>query len=85
MRVKEESLMTRKRLSSSSKPVTGVQLAAGPGPSPQFMSVSEVAEFLRMSKVSIRRYLGMGKLKKFKVGSRTLIRRDDVLALVREG
>lgn len=50
----------------------------------QFVSVAEAADLLRISKVSIRRYLGMRKLKKFKVGSRTLIRRDDVLALVRE-
>jgi excisionase family DNA binding protein len=49
-----------------------------------FLSVSQAAELLTVSKVSIRRYLGMGKLKKFKVGARTLIRRDDVLNLVRE-
>jgi excisionase family DNA binding protein len=53
-------------------------------PQSQFVSVAEAADLLRISKVSIRRYLGMGKLKKFKVGSRTLIRREDVLALVRE-
>jgi excisionase family DNA binding protein len=54
-------------------------------PETQFVSVAEAAELIRISKVSIRRYLGQGKLKKFKVGSRTLIRREDVLALVREG
>jgi len=53
-------------------------------PGPQYLSVAEAADLLRISKVSIRRYLGMGKLKKFKVGARTLIRREDVLALVRE-
>lgn len=50
-----------------------------------FLSVSEAAQLLTISRVSIRRYLGMGKLKKYKVGARTLLRRDDVLALVREG
>ena len=50
-----------------------------------FVSVAEAADLLRMGKSSIRRFLGMGKIKKYKVGARTLIRRDDVLALVREG
>jgi excisionase family DNA binding protein len=60
-------------------PQTQKSITEGP-----FLSVSQAAELLTVSKVSIRRYLGMGKLKKFKVGARTLIRRDDVLALVRE-
>lgn len=50
----------------------------------QFVSVQEAAELLRVSQVSIRRYLGQGKLKRFKVGSRTLLRHDQVMALVRE-
>jgi excisionase family DNA binding protein len=50
----------------------------------QFMSIAEAAELLRVSQVSIRRYLGQGKLKRFKVGSRTLLRHSDVMALVRE-
>jgi excisionase family DNA binding protein len=53
-----------------------------PGP---FLSVREGADLLRLGKQSIHRYIRSGKLKKFKVGSRTLVRRDDVLALVREG
>jgi excisionase family DNA binding protein len=51
---------------------------------PQFVSVAEAAQLLRMSAVSIRRYLGQGKLKRYKVGARTLLRHDHVMALVRE-
>lgn len=49
-----------------------------------FLSVKEAADMLKLSQVSIRRYLGQGKLKRFKVGARTLIRQDDVIALVHE-
>ena len=50
----------------------------------QFLSIQEAAELLRVSQVSIRRYLGQGRLKRFKVGARTLLRHDDVMSLVRE-
>jgi excisionase family DNA binding protein len=49
-----------------------------------FISVKAAAELLSVSQVSIRRYLGQGQLKRFKFGSRTLVRRDDVMGLVRE-
>lgn len=49
-----------------------------------FISVKAAAELLSVSQVSIRRYLGQGRLKRFKFGSRTLLRRDDVMGLVRE-
>ena len=61
-------------------PQTQKSITEGP-----FLSVSQAAELLTVSKVSIRRYLSLGKLKRFKFGSRTLIRRDDLLSLVREG
>lgn len=50
----------------------------------RFVSVAEAAELLRISVVSIRRYLGQGKLKRFKIGARTLLRHDEVMSLVRE-
>ena len=50
----------------------------------EFLSVEQAAELLCVSKVTIRRYLGLGKLKKFKVGSRTLLQHDDLMSLVRE-
>jgi excisionase family DNA binding protein len=49
-----------------------------------FISVKAAAELLSVSQVSIRRYLGQGRLKRFKFGSRTLLRHDDVMNLVRE-
>lgn len=48
----------------------------------QFVSVPEAAALLRISPVSIRRYLGQGKLKRYKVGARTLLKTSDVLGLV---
>jgi excisionase family DNA binding protein len=51
----------------------------------QYITVSEAAELVRVSEVSIRRYLGQKKLKKFKFGGRTLLNRSDVLGLVNEG
>lgn len=50
----------------------------------QFVTVKEASELLRVSQVSIRRYLGRKKIRKFKVGARTLLQRDEVLKLVRE-
>jgi excisionase family DNA binding protein len=61
-------------------PQTQKSIPEGP-----FLSVAQSAGFLTMGKSSIRRLIAMGKLKKYKVGARTLIRRDDLLALVREG
>jgi excisionase family DNA binding protein len=49
-----------------------------------FLTVEEAADFLRISRVSIYRWIAQGRLKKFKVGSRTLLRRDDVHALISE-
>ncbi len=54
----------------------------------QMISVRECAALLRLSEVSIRRYLWKGKLRRFKVGNgrggRTLISLRDALALIRE-
>jgi len=50
----------------------------------EFLTVRESAALLKLSEVSIRRYLTQKKLRRFKVGSRTLLMRGDVLGLVRE-
>ncbi len=50
----------------------------------EFLTVREGAALLRLSEVSIRRYLTLKKLRPFKVGSRPLLKRGDVLGLVRE-
>jgi excisionase family DNA binding protein len=49
-----------------------------------YLTVRETASFLKISTVTVWRMLGDGKLKKFKVGARTLIRLRDAEALVRE-
>jgi excisionase family DNA binding protein len=51
----------------------------------QFMSVADAAKLLSVSEVRVRRLLGQKKLKRFKVGSRTLLDRADVLGFAREG
>lgn len=48
-----------------------------------YVTVSESAEILRLSEISIRRYLTKKILARYKVGGRTLLRRDEVLALVK--
>jgi len=49
-----------------------------------FVSVREGAEMIKLSEISIRRYLTKKKLTRFKVGSRTLLKRSEVLGLVRQ-
>jgi excisionase family DNA binding protein len=48
-----------------------------------YITVAESAEILRLSEISIRRFLTKKILVRHKVGGRTLLRRDDVLALVK--
>jgi hypothetical protein len=47
----------------------------------EFLGVSAAAQFLGISEASIRRYMTQRKLQRFKIGSRTVCRRADVLAL----
>lgn len=54
-----------------------------------FITVQEAADMLRLSQISIRRFLTQKKLTRFKVGrskktGRTLLKRSEVLSLVRE-
>jgi excisionase family DNA binding protein len=49
-----------------------------------FVTVQEAAAFLHLSQVSIYRWIAQGKIKKFKVGSRTLLKKNDVLGLICE-
>jgi excisionase family DNA binding protein len=51
----------------------------------EYVTVSEAAELVRVSEVTIRRYLGLKRLKRHKFGTRTLLNRADVLGLVHEG
>lgn len=53
-----------------------------------YMTVAEAAELLKLSEISIRRYLTNKILVRYKVGDakrgRTLLRRDDVERLIKQ-
>jgi excisionase family DNA binding protein len=50
----------------------------------RYLSVDETAKFLTISQATVRFYLTKGKLKRYKLGSRTLIRLRDAEGLIRE-
>jgi len=50
----------------------------------RLVSVPDGADLLSVSQVTIRRYLTQKKLRRFKVGGRTLIKVGDLMALVKE-
>jgi excisionase family DNA binding protein len=76
----------------SDKPATGRHGApqlrqaaiADPGTLPQYITCKTAAEMLKMSEITIRRMLTQKRLRRYKVGSRTLLRLAEVLALVHE-
>lgn len=49
-----------------------------------FVSIPGAAGLIHISEASVRRYLTQKKLRRFKVGGRTLVKISDVLGLVRE-
>ena len=49
----------------------------------EFITCREAAELGHMHEVTIRRYLAERKLQRYKLGRRTLIRRQDVMDLIR--
>jgi len=50
----------------------------------QFITCKQAAEILKISEISVRRFLTQRKLTRLKCGSRTLLRLSEVLALVHE-
>jgi excisionase family DNA binding protein len=48
------------------------------------VNVREAAALVRLSEVSIRRYLTQKKLRRYKIGGRTLVRKSEVLGLIKE-
>jgi excisionase family DNA binding protein len=50
----------------------------------RFMTCKEAAALLKLSEVSIRRFLTQGKLRRLKCGSRTLLDAAEVFALVED-
>ncbi len=61
--------------------VNPTQAAASAG---DFVTVMESAALLKLSEITVRRMLTLNKLKRYKAGSRTLLRRSEVLSLIRE-
>lgn len=50
----------------------------------QYVTVREAARLLKLSEISIRRFLSQKKLRRFKVGSRTLLLHSEVVGLIHE-
>jgi excisionase family DNA binding protein len=48
----------------------------------QFITCREAAEIGHMHEVTIRRYLAERKLQRYKLGRRTLLRRDEFMSLI---
>ncbi|MGA2301255.1 MAG: helix-turn-helix domain-containing protein [Candidatus Acidiferrum sp.] len=48
----------------------------------QFITCREAAEIGHMHEVTIRRYLAERKLQRYKLGRKTLIRREDFMGLI---
>jgi len=54
-------------------------------PAEDLIDIPGGAKLIFVSGKTIRNWLSLGKLKKYKAGRRTLVRKSEVLALVREG
>lgn len=51
----------------------------------ELLTIEEARNHLRVSRGTLFNLLGSGELSKVKIGSRTLIRRSDVDALIKRG
>jgi hypothetical protein len=58
--------------------------AVDPATPQQFVTCRQAAEFLKISEVSVRRFLTQKKLVRYKCGSRTLLNFSQVVGLIRE-
>ena len=65
----------------ATKPAASSTTAPTPG---QYVTVREAARLLKLSEISIRRFLTQKKLRRFKIGSRTLILHAELIGLIRE-
>lgn len=52
-------------------------------PAAEFVNVKEAQELLGVSESTVRRALRSGEVQKFKVGRRTVLRREQVIALAK--
>jgi len=51
---------------------------------PKMISVREAANILRLSEISVRRFLTQRKLRRYKCGGRTLLKESEVVGLIQE-
>lgn len=72
---------TKKKATSTSARLSRADFEAELG---KYITVRQAARLTTMSVVSIRRFLSQGKLRRFKVGARTLLLLADVENLIRE-
>lgn len=65
-------------------PVKASSPNAGIPAANHYVTVREAARLLKLSEISIRRFLSQKKIRRFKVGSRTLLLQSEVVGLIRE-
>ena len=64
---------------------TALKIEPTPGAEPLYISIKEGAALVRLSHWTLRAWLTQKRLTRYKIGGRTLIRRDELLGLVHEG
>jgi excisionase family DNA binding protein len=76
---------------TSAQPATGRhgapllrQAAIDPAALPQYITCKTASEILKLSEISVRRMLTQQKLRRYKVGGRTLVLLSEVLGLIHE-
>lgn len=69
---------------SKAAPAKSTGSNAAFAPSGAYVSVKEAARLLKISEIGIRRFLTQKKLRRFKVGARTILLQSEVLSLIRE-
>jgi excisionase family DNA binding protein len=71
----------RKTMPKAQARTPAAPIAIGEG---EFITCKQAANLLKLSEISVRRLLTKKKLRRYKVGARTLIRASEVAGLVRE-
>jgi hypothetical protein len=72
------------RARAKQTPVVVKDTPVDPATLEQFCTCKEAAQILKMSEISIRRFLTQKRLTRLKCGARTLLRLSEVLSMVRE-
>jgi hypothetical protein len=50
----------------------------------EYVGITQAAQIIQVSEATIRRFLTQRKLKRFKIGARTIVKRSEVIGLIRE-